>query len=132
MIVGISPDRLTSVWHTLAPKLKKAFDRVDYPFSLDEVLEKITSTDMQLWMTHDARMAWVTRILVFPRYKVFEVVAGGGEGMEDWLEDSDRLFTAFASHHGCKYVEVQGRKGWEKVATPLGYGFGWVTLRKEV
>ncbi len=132
MIIGISPDRLPSVWHTVAPLLKKAFDRVDYPFSMDEILDRITSTDMQLWITHDAKLAWITRILVMPRYKVLELVACGGKGLDECIAESDRLFTAFASHHGCKYIEAQGRRGWEKVAQPLGYQFGWITLRKEV
>ena len=132
MIIGISPDRLVSVWHVAAPLLKKAFDRVDYPFSMDEILGKVEACDMQLWMTHNLQMAWLTRILVFPRYKVLEVVAAGGKGIDDWLAASDALFTAFASHHGCKYVEVQGRPGWTKVGQPLGYSPVWTTLRKEV
>lgn len=132
MIVGISRDRLSSVWHRAEPLLKKAFDRVDYPFTMAEVAGKVESSDMQLWMTHDLGTAWLTRILVFPRYKVLEVVACGGKDMDDWLPDLDALLTAFASHHGCKYVEVQGRAGWGKVGEPLGYRFGWITIRKEV
>ena len=132
MIVGISRDRLSSVWHHAEPRLRKALNRVDYPYSIDEILGKIDASDMQLWMTHDLKMAWVTQILVFPRYKVFEVVAGGGEGIDDWLVASDELFTAFASHHGCKYVECQGRKGWQRVTEKLGYVPVWTTIRKEV
>lgn len=132
MIVGISRDRLSSVWHLAEPLLWKAFKRVDYPYTMAEIAGKIESCDMQLWMTHDLDMAWVTQILVFPRYKVFEIVAGGGEGLDEWLVDSDELFTAFASHHGCKYIEVQGRPGWTKVTKPLGYAPVWTTIRKEV
>ena len=132
MIVGISRDRMSSVWHYAEPLLKKAFDRVDYPFTMAEIAGKVDSQDMQLWMTHDLKMAWLTRILVLPRYKVLEVVAGGGEGIDDWLAPSDELFTAFASHHGCKYLEIQGRPGWVKVGASLGYRPVWTTIRKEV
>lgn len=132
MIIGVSADRMLSVWHEVAPLLKRAFDRVDYPFTMEEIAGKVNDREMQLWMTHDASTAWLTRILEFPRYKVLEVIAGGGEGLDEWLVELDQLLTAFASHHGCKYVECQGRKGWQRVAGPLGYTPVWVTIRKEV
>lgn len=132
MIIGISPDRLSSVWHQIEPLLKKAFAAVDYPLTLLDVIDAVQKSEMQLWMTHDAKMAWMTQIIVYPRYKVFLIISGGGEGIEDWLQEADSLFTAFASHHGCKYVEIQGRRGWVRVGEPLGYTPIYTTIRKEV
>lgn len=132
MIVGISPDRFSSVWGNIRPGLEKALRRVDYPNPMEDVEAQLQDSRMQLWMTHDGKMSWITQILVYPRYKTFSVVVASGEGLDEWLAESDHLFTAFASHHGCKYVEVQGRRGWTKVGEPYGYAPVYTVLRKEV
>jgi hypothetical protein len=87
---------------------------------------------MQLWMTHDMKAAALTKIVMYPRFSVLKVVAIGGEGVDEWFTEADSLMTGFATHHGCKYIEASGRRGWEKIAEGLGYSFGWITLRKEV
>ena len=70
---------------------------------------------MQLWTVDDAEAgtvaAAVTQIVQYPRCKVLEVVALGGDGSAQWGEELHRALVAFAREHGCSHVRAYTRPG---------------------
>lgn len=70
---------------------------------------------MQLWTVDDAEegtvAAAVTQIVQYPRCKVLEVVALGGDGSTRWGEELHRALMAFAREHGCSHVRAYTRPG---------------------
>jgi len=70
---------------------------------------------MQLWTVDDAEAgtvaAAVTQIVQYPRRKVLEIVAIGGDGSARWGEELHRALVAFAREHGCSHVRAYTRPG---------------------
>lgn len=99
-----------------------------------DVARDLLTGDAVLWLVMRgdvARAALVTREVRYPRCWSLLVQLLAGEGLEDWVHliaDIERS----ARDRGCKYVEVQGRRGWERELKRAGYHFLRVTIAKEV
>ncbi len=47
-------------------------------------------------------------------------------------QEVDSFLITVAKNTGCKYISCEGRKGWKKVLTPLGYSEDSIIFTKEV
>lgn len=120
-----------ALWDWVEPLIARVIEQDDVGYSTEDILTKIQMRQMQLWVAPE-RAAMVTQVLVYPKYKTLLVVALGGDGMADWLDDVIETLDGFAKHMGCKYVEERGRSGWERTLSKYGYRKAYVVLRKTV
>lgn len=88
---------------------------MDYPETLRL---RILGYSCQLWelvIEGAVRARVITTISLYDKGSVFEVVALTGRGLEEWLP----LLEQCLVYHGketfkCKYISMEGRRGWLK------------------
>ena len=77
-------------------------------YTWQDVVEGVTSGNMQLWPAKDA--AAVTQLWDFPNRRVLHVLAAGGS--LETLKDMQASAAAFAKANGASALTVEGRRGW--------------------
>jgi hypothetical protein len=101
--------------------------------SLGELLSDIEAERAQLWAIGHwpgyVQALVVTRLIHYDRGCALRIQACGGVGMARWLHLLGQL-EQHARNLGCRWVEVQGRRGWGRALT--GYAFQCVQLAKEL
>lgn len=96
------------------------------------LLEDIEEGSAQLWeigSPGEVQALLVTRLVWYDRGCAMRIQACGGAGMARWIHLIDEL-EQHARRLDCRWVEVQGRRGWER-ALP-GYSLQCVQLAKEL
>lgn len=119
-------------WAFFRPQLERVITRMDVGDTADGVLTSLQLGHMQLWSTAGGQAAVVTEIQTFPKYRLLLIYLVAGENAQDWLATGDQQLAAFAKSEQCKYIEFQGRPGWEKHARRFGYDDKVIRMRKRV
>jgi hypothetical protein len=132
MITPIPSNFVSQVWPRVSHHVMAAVEYVDSGFNEQDILERLLSRDFQLWIVGQYQAACVTQITIYPQHKVCLVVALGGEGMDEWLDELMDTVEDWAAQNGCRYVEEYGRKGWLKVGKKRGYGEVYTVMRKSI
>lgn len=114
MIQGIQSKDVDKWWSHIRTYIKDALQYGVGEYTDDDIREGCKSKDMQLWVKWDdgAQGAFVTKILQYPQFPVLIVLLLGGKDFKEWRDETDELLNRFGKEHGCKYVELFGRKGW--------------------
>jgi hypothetical protein len=120
------------MWPRVVELLRPAIEYVDSGFSDVDILRRLQTSDMQLWVIGEYQAACVTQIIVYPQHKTCLVVALGGEGLEEWFDELMSTIETWAQELGCKYVEEYGRKGWARVGKRRGYAETYTVMRKAI
>lgn len=115
-----------AVWHS------------DGKFSPEHVVDQCAKGHMQMWLavreddaSTDYLAALVTELVDYPGRKVLSIPFLAGSEMASWLHLYPQI-EDWAKEQGCGEVEIIGRKGWERVAGPLGFAYSYTTLAKEI
>lgn len=107
--------------------------REDPRYAVEDILRDVAEDCAQLWQvgfcSGRALALLVTRLVWYPRGCAFQIHLCGGENMAEWLHLLPEL-EQHARNLGCKFVELMGRRGWQR-ALPE-YGFRGVGLSKEL
>lgn len=110
-------------WPRCAVWLEPALDGT---YGIDDVRADIDAGRAQLWPLE--RSAAVTRIHDCPKQSILRIWLAGG-AMDDLLANMWKL-EAFAREVGCTAIELEGRRGWERVMPD--FELVSVTLRRSV
>ena len=111
------------LWRRVRPLVVKALERAD-EYSLGDVLHYAYTGKWQVWAGE--RSVAFTRVAQYPQHSACILILAGGD-----LSEMKRLepeVCAWAKRQGCKYVEIYGRKGWNKALD--GYDEQSRVLRK--
>lgn len=73
----------------------------------------------------------ITRIMLYPRVKMLELLGLAGSSREDWLP-SLAIVEQWGRDRGCKLMEAVGRSGWEVIMGPHGFRKIAVVIAKEI
>lgn len=119
-------------WDEVEPLLARVLDRLDSGRGSEDVLTALQQRKMQLWSVNNWQAACVTRLGVLPQWKALTVVYLAGDGLSEWFDDLMEVLESFANDHGCKYVDVYGRRGWKKVGAHRGYREAATVMRKQL
>ena len=79
-------------------------------FDLQDILDTIAISEMQLWAGEDSVI--VSQISVYPRKKILHLPFVGGN-----LEELERMapsIVEFAKFINCDMITTAGRRGWER------------------
>jgi hypothetical protein len=120
MLLRVDP-RWPGAWDQLAPYFEAALTRGggDADWSLDDIYQAAEREEVALWGgvmdRHRIAGAAVTRITVYPRRRVLEVLAMGADpDHEDaWMECLAQL-SDLARHMGATAIIGTGRPGWAR------------------
>jgi hypothetical protein len=103
--------------HPYHAKLKRVLDRMGNLYSVQDILSEIAQNKMQSWVEGES---WaLTRIAVYPRAKVVEILAVVGK-LEEARVLHDRILV-FAAEVGAGVIQAYGRSGWMPDAQRRGW-----------
>ena len=116
-------------WRHIEPHLTRALDQIDSGLTLDDVLDRLIDGDMQCWKIGHWEGVAVTQICHLPLFRMLMVLYLAGDNMSQWLEDLMTACHEFAEHTHCRYVEIFGRPGWERVFKSHGGDKSYIVMR---
>ena len=97
-------------------RLKKALDIGSNTYSPDDIARAVSEGRMQAWENRDSLI--VTEILQYPQFCAMNVIVAVGD-LRDVMEMQQRV-EEFAREHSCKFIRIEGRKGWDRVLPRYG------------
>lgn len=121
-------------WDDIKESLQEAFTSDCGRLSMQDVKDAVKAQEMQLWGLHDGilRAVMVTQIINYPQLRAVRIIAVAGKDMELWLDTLIETVGAWGAENGAHVVEFVGRRGWEKVLTPKGFGHTQVFMTKTI
>jgi len=127
----VTPDHIDNVWADVEEFIKLT-DDIDTKAS--QIYGSLRSGVSQLWMGVNDKdkieMVVTTSFVNYPDSgKMCRIDTMGGKNLEDWM-DYLKDIEEWAKLNGCIAMDIFGRKAWEKLLKPEGYGFDSVLLRK--
>ncbi len=122
-------------WPLIAPLVAKAVEHAHGFTTLDEIAKAVACADMQAFAVVDGsglRAACITEIKVRPALKTLNVIALGGDGMDEWLPALLEVLEAFGRHLHCKRLMCVGRRGWVRALQSHGWDEIFTTVSKDI
>ena len=103
--------------HPYLAKLGRVLDRMGGLYNLNDILSALTKNDMQSFV--EGESVAITRIALYPRAKVVEVLAVVGK-LDEARVLHDRILI-FAAEVGASAIYAYGRKAWFSDAQRRGW-----------
>lgn len=132
MLVGILSQDIDKVWLTVVPIVKRAIDKSQHDYTIENVYDAIKNRDMQLWVWYGEdkiEACLVSAIATFPNRRVCQLLFIAGIGLRDWLS-SESIITEWARANGCSQLEGYARDGWLRVLK--SWRKVWTTIRRDI
>jgi hypothetical protein len=117
-------------WTVISPLLHKATVRNGCYEPID-LLQMAMAGQAGIWVCEVdgfIEAAVVTKVTVFPRRRILEMMAAGGSGMKHWIEPLRAAMRQHARDLGCSHIASVARPGWLRAwgAIPTGdVGMVW-------
>lgn len=108
----LDSDQLDFYWADIAQLMQEVPGFYDF-YTPEWLYEAAKKGNLQIWGLSDGqiRAIVVTQILVFPKQKVFEVLAAGGIGLLDFVDEMQDTFNFIAHSAGCATLMGKVRPG---------------------
>ncbi len=132
-VVGITSDDIDIYIPILKVLLDASIKKSNALLTVDSIIKAIKDRDMQLWIVkEDEKISavCVTEILITPLCRILGIVALAGGNHKQWKDLLEQTLTDYAKEKACKYIEIQGRRGWNRILN--NFKQISVVLRKEV
>lgn len=135
VILPIKTTDLDFYWPIVSEYIESALEHTDGEISLEDIHSDIVNRERQLWIIkHDDRYiaAVVTQIYSYNSgIKIGEVTIAGGKDHKLWDHFTDVVGEWFKSQ-GCKFIDIIGRPGWQRLYKDRGFKTAYVQLRKKL
>lgn len=128
----VSTKAIDALW----PTIDMLFSRVvNDKVHMEDIYNFCLDGTWLLWLhqvpeTGEITSAAITEFIEYPQVTNLRVVLLSGDD-GDWLSGMS-IFERFARINQCAYVEIHGRKGWERVLKNGGYNLSHITLSKRI
>lgn len=131
----VHPYDLPYIWPDCAPLIGRALKYTHNEHSLETIYESLLSENRALWVVGkngELIAAVTTRIDIYPNsVKIGVIDFAGGRDFASWSMFTDYVEPYFKAQ-GCHYLEIAGRKGWQRLHTAKGFKPKYFVLRKEL
>lgn len=97
-----------------------------------QVLEALIEMRMQAWAAGGTNLLLLTQFYRTGTTAIFQIFWAHGEELQKWLPLMSDAFDRFAAFHGAEKIEIQGRKGFERLLKPFGFEVDYVTYSRRV
>lgn len=135
-IVRVAPWEVPNVYHGFTDYISMALEHGHGELSLQSIYNMLVGDLMQLWVVveDDYRPVgcFLTEIRNYAENKTVVIPIMGGSRLEEWLDLMDVEMDKFCKLMNAKYLEVIGRKGWERVLSKYRFKPSYVCLHREV
>ena len=106
----------------------------DNKCTVKDMYESVSNGRWLLWVSEidDSKPPFmvITQFVEYPSSTSLRIVFLAG-GDEDW-GTGIKILEDFAKTNKCREIEIIGRRGWERVLKPSGYGLQNIILSKEI
>lgn len=123
-------------WGEILPFINKAIEYSHDELTPEVVLSKINSNELMLAVVYEDEklIACVTfeQVNFDSGKRVINIQLAGGENVDAWFEEIERIAVDLAKVQGCSHVYIIGRNGWGRKMKPLGYSPIHTIFSKEV
>ncbi len=134
-VEGVSSAEIKALWPSIIGRVELALVNGNSLASPASIKNYLLENEMQLWFVGQAEKVLavvITQIENFDTAHVLHIVALEGTGMETWLFELERVLRVFGAAHGCRYLSMQGRRGWVKTLKNLNWYESSVIMHKEL
>lgn len=115
-VILLSPEEVMQYWNLLEKPIEEARETGHGESSLFDLYKKFINNHAQVWLVMDEGdiiSVTTTEIMNYAQYKSLHIITCTGTNWEEWNHLHSELEN-FAKHHGCKDIQIWGRKGWER------------------
>jgi len=123
------------MWRHVAPLIDRSLSKGLGEITADDVMAALLAADMQLWLITKASRqvgAVVTEIVIFPRRKMLNIVAVGGEGAAGWLDAAEEALADWAAEMECSGLLANARHGFAKIGKERGWKRVYTVMHREI
>jgi hypothetical protein len=105
-------DRIAFYWEEIKRLLEEVPGFYDL-YSPEWVLSQAKMGHLQIWALSNGKIEAIiiTQICVYPRAKVFEILAAAGTGTLKYFDEAEATFEWLARDSGCEFVRTVVRPG---------------------
>lgn len=132
-IIFRAVDHPIEVWTQVHGWIDRALDQEHSLITAADAFESLLRKRMKLWVIYSHGVptgAFITQIETGTRGRALNVIALGGEGMDDWIESWSEAMTIYGRECQCRYIFEMGRRGWVRVMDRYGWVDGPATMIK--
>lgn len=132
----ISTVEAQRIWPAAEEYLIHAVDDMDKENFLRMIKAKVFAGMNTLWVLEDENeepIAYAITVIFTPDgiSKSIQIYMATGRDLEIFTSQLDQ-FTVWCIKHEIDFIEVVGRKGWEKILKPLGFSHNYTSLLKRI
>lgn len=113
---ALRKDELDAAWPKIEPLLRRINEEA---WDAEEVKDMFSKGEAQIWGIADAKgdisSVWVMRVDATSRKKWGFIWLCAGDGIEDMRFHYDAYVEPWFRSQGCDFVQINGRRGWQKV-----------------
>lgn len=134
-IEGILSEEVEDFWPLLALRIRIALRNGGSLEGVEVIRAALLDQVMQLWIVWEfgnMQAIVVTQIEEYEQGDTLKVVALEGENLSEWMVPLERVLRVFAAAKGCKYLALEGRRGWVKALKILNWKEVSVRMYKEL
>ena len=135
-ISAVPYEGIDVVWDDAKRWIEPALKRSKNRYNIEDIREYIEKKLLGLWVAfnddNEIKAAITTRVYDYPNGRALEMDWIGGEQMDEWLPQFQEKLEDYGRSMGCNVMLGQGRKGWTKPLSQLGWEQESVFFRKEL
>jgi hypothetical protein len=134
-LVEFTPAEAMLVWHEAEAYLSEAIDSNDKPAFLRGIHSKVATGVNSLWAFHENEevLGYAITIIYTPDglTRTAQIYLASVIDKSNLLSQLDQ-FEVWAMRQDVDYIEVVGRRGWERMLKPYGFIHNYTSLTKRV
>lgn len=111
-------------WPHIVMELRKISHVWDMWWTEESLHMAVMSGTMEVWVAGrppEFKLVFFTQILHFPANSILQVVLMFGTRLRELTPVIAATLEQYAEEHGCRYAEVFGRHGWERILERQGF-----------
>lgn len=112
-IAYVHPSNVGATWPHIKDFVVKVCEESGGRRTPAKVLAQLITNLASLWVAHTEEMKIIafatTRFIDYDDVKLMGIELVGGEDLDEWLEDGQRIMAKFAMENGCDGLEGYGR-----------------------
>jgi len=132
-IFPVNPQDVCHYSKIALPFIKLAMEQSDQRVTLDSIMEDLANHERQLWIVKfDGQYIAAVVTMVYTNNKgekVGEISLAGGSQHDLW-DNFVAGVSAWFKAQGCVFIDIVGRKGWERLYKAQGFHVEQIQLRK--
>ncbi len=133
MFYLLNPSSIEGWWPLVAPLLSKVWVKTSTGVhdDMEDLVKDLAVGISYCILDEDQSFAGVFTVESGRKSKCLLMYLGGGEEPKGGWKEVDGFLEQMAEMFGCSHIQIQGRLGWKRPLSDLGYQLEHITMMKE-